>query len=92
MGAMRIYGACVSHLDDGVGRIVRALERTGQRDNTLVIFISDNGASPGTESNDTRYAGYDGRAFIEGLAPQNSMTIALFARRMPRRIFLRAAI
>jgi arylsulfatase A-like enzyme len=51
------YGACVSHLDDGVGQIVAALERTGNKDNTLVIFISDNGGSTGTQNNDPRYAG-----------------------------------
>jgi arylsulfatase A-like enzyme len=54
---MRYYGACISHMDDGVGKIVQALERNGQLDNTIVIFLSDNGGSTGTENNDTRYAG-----------------------------------
>jgi arylsulfatase A-like enzyme len=53
----RYYGACVSHMDDGVGKIVQALQRTGQLDNTLIIFLSDNGGSTGTQNNDTRYAG-----------------------------------
>jgi arylsulfatase A-like enzyme len=53
----RQYGACVSHLDDGVGRILKALDRTKQRDNTIVLFISDNGGSSGTENNDPQYAG-----------------------------------
>jgi arylsulfatase A-like enzyme len=55
--AKRWYGACVSHLDAGVGRIVQALTRSGQLDNTLIIFLSDNGGSTGTENNDTRYVG-----------------------------------
>lgn len=55
--AVRYYGACVSHLDDGVGKIVAALERAGVLDDTVVIFLSDNGGSTGTENNDTRYAG-----------------------------------
>lgn len=37
------YAASVSHMDDGVGQIIEALEQTGQRENTLVIFVSDNG-------------------------------------------------
>ncbi len=50
----RHYAACVMHLDDAVGRIVDALERTGKGDNTLVVFTSDNGGST-AENNDTKY-------------------------------------
>lgn len=35
--------AMVSQLDAKVGQLVAALEQTGQRDNTLIIFTSDNG-------------------------------------------------
>ncbi len=55
--AVRQYGACVSHLDDGVGQILGALEKSGVRDNTVVVFISDNGGSTGTQNNDPQYAG-----------------------------------
>jgi N-acetylglucosamine-6-sulfatase len=34
---------CLAAIDDGVGRILKALEETKQLDNTLVIFTSDNG-------------------------------------------------
>ncbi len=37
------YGDFIEQLDDEVGRIVRALEETGQIDNTLIILTSDNG-------------------------------------------------
>lgn len=40
---MEIYAAQVERLDRGVGRIVEALEHTGQLDNTLICFLSDNG-------------------------------------------------
>jgi len=46
--------AMVSQLDAKVGQLVAALERTGQRENTLVIFTSDNG---GTESLKNAYVG-----------------------------------
>jgi len=39
----RIYAAMTSALDDSVGVVIAALERKGLRDNTLVIFMSDNG-------------------------------------------------
>jgi len=54
---VRQYGACVSHLDHGVGQIVAALDKAGLRQNTVVLFISDNGGSIGTRNNDTKYAG-----------------------------------
>lgn len=41
---MAIFAAMVSHVDDGVGRIVSYLNETGQLDNTLIVFLSDNGA------------------------------------------------
>jgi len=51
----RHYGANVMHLDDSIGKILAALEKTGKAGNTLVIFGSDNGAIPGVENNDPQY-------------------------------------
>ncbi len=39
----RQYAACVMHLDDSVGKIFEAIETSGQQENTLVVFFSDNG-------------------------------------------------
>jgi arylsulfatase A-like enzyme len=41
------YYAMVDLIDQQVGRILDALDETGQRDNTLVIFTSDHGESLG---------------------------------------------
>jgi arylsulfatase A-like enzyme len=46
----RHYAACVMHLDDAVGRIVAALEHHGLREDTLVVFTSDNGGSTAENS------------------------------------------
>ncbi len=46
--------AMVSQLDAKVGQFVAALEKTGQRDNTLIVFTSDNG---GIESLKNAYVG-----------------------------------
>jgi arylsulfatase A-like enzyme len=50
----RHYAACVMHLDDAVGRILAALEQAKVRDNTLLVFTSDNGGST-AENNDLKY-------------------------------------
>ncbi|MBT5692702.1 MAG: sulfatase-like hydrolase/transferase, partial [Opitutae bacterium] len=42
-GTLRAYYASVSFVDALVGKILTALEVTGQRDNTIVIFTSDHG-------------------------------------------------
>ena len=41
---MEVYAAQVDRMDQGIGRILQALEDTGRLDNTLIIFLSDNGA------------------------------------------------
>ncbi len=38
-----VYGAMVESLDDGVGRVIAALEETGLMDKTVIVFFSDNG-------------------------------------------------
>lgn len=42
--AMEVYAAMVERLDWNVGRLVRHLKETGEFDNTLILFMSDNGA------------------------------------------------
>ena len=46
-----LYGAVVEGLDIGIGRILATLDEQGLRNNTLVIFVSDNGASRRNGSN-----------------------------------------
>ena len=40
---MEVYAAMVDSMDQGIGNIVAALEETGQLDNTLVMYLQDNG-------------------------------------------------
>ena len=40
---VRAYYASVSFMDAMTGKVLKALEETGQRDNTIVIFTSDHG-------------------------------------------------
>lgn len=41
---MEVYAAQVQALDDGVRRVLEAIDHSGQREDTIVVFISDNGA------------------------------------------------
>ena len=41
-----VYGAYLAYTDHEIGRVIQAVEDLGERDNTLIIYISgDNGAS-----------------------------------------------
>jgi arylsulfatase A-like enzyme len=53
----RIYAAMVSALDDAVGEVLDAIDRSGEADNTIVYFLSDNGCA----------AYYDGMCACEPL-------------------------
>lgn len=44
---IRSYYAMISHLDDYVGKVIRALKEMGEYDNTLIIFAADNGLAVG---------------------------------------------
>ena len=40
---METYAAMVTNMDAGMGRVVDALKANGQYDNTLILFLADNG-------------------------------------------------
>lgn len=40
------YSAMVTSMDEGIGRIMQAIEDMGIKENTLLLFFSDNGAAP----------------------------------------------
>lgn len=44
---MEVYAAMVDRLDQAVGRLLASLEKSGELDNTVIVFLSDNGAEGG---------------------------------------------
>ena len=63
--------ALIEHLDDNIGRVLKQLERSGQINNTLIIFVSDNGGNLNFGANNGPYRGgkgdlYDGGIRIPG--------------------------
>ena len=54
-----VFAGYISYWDDRIGRVLDYLEESGQLDNTLIVVISDNGASgeggPNGEFNEWRF-------------------------------------
>jgi N-acetylgalactosamine-6-sulfatase len=64
-GEREDYISLVEELDKGIGQILDKLEEKGFAENTLVIFISDNG--PTKEGNTTPFSGNKGHVFEGGI-------------------------
>ncbi len=64
-GSRDTYAAMVEQMDAGVGAISRALQENGIAQSTLVVFMSDNGATR-TGSN-APFSGYKGNLFEGGI-------------------------
>ena len=43
---MEIYASMIEYIDYSIGRVLEELENENKQDNTLIIFMSDNGANP----------------------------------------------
>jgi arylsulfatase A-like enzyme len=52
----RSYAAMLAAMDEGIGRVIDALRANGLEENTLIVFLSDNGGPtlPGTTVNGSR--------------------------------------
>ena len=42
-GSVRTYARMIHHMDEGIGKVLAALDAIGARENTVVVFTSDNG-------------------------------------------------
>jgi len=53
------YNRAVAALDDGVGKLIEALKKSGQLENTLVVYTSDQGYAWGQHGCKEKWMGYD---------------------------------
>ncbi len=60
------YGDFCLLVDWCVGEVLTAIEATGQADNTIVVFSSDNGCSPAADLNELAQAGHDPSYIFRG--------------------------
>lgn len=63
----RTYAAMTTCMDDAVGQILKALERRGMRDRTLVLFSSDNGGPEGLGADNGPLRGQKGTLYEGGV-------------------------
>ncbi|MXZ11027.1 MAG: sulfatase-like hydrolase/transferase [Gemmatimonadetes bacterium] len=61
------YIALVEHMDAGIGRVIDALEQTGQLSNTLVIYTSDNGGQLNVGATNGDLKGGKGQMYEGGI-------------------------
>lgn len=59
--------ALIEHLDYNIGKIMAALKESGQAENTIVVFTSDNGGDRGSMANNGPVRGAKGEMFEGGL-------------------------
>ncbi|QDT11747.1 Arylsulfatase precursor [Planctomycetes bacterium K23_9] len=60
-----MYGDFLMMVDSMIGRVLKAMDETGMRDNTLVLFSSDNG--PVWYENDVQRLGHDSSGGLRGM-------------------------
>jgi arylsulfatase len=69
---MEVYAGFLTHTDEQVGRVVGFLERLGELDNTIVLVMSDNGASaeggPKGSFNEMYFFNFEPEDLAENLA------------------------
>jgi len=49
---MEVYAAQIDRMDQGIGRIIALLEEKKELDNTIIMFLSDNGGNAELQGND----------------------------------------
>jgi len=59
--------ALIEHMDAGIGKVLDALKESGQLENTLIIFCSDNGGDRHSEANNGPVRGAKGDMFDGGI-------------------------
>jgi arylsulfatase A-like enzyme len=66
-----VFAGFVSYTDDQIGRVIDYLEQSGQLDNTIIVVMSDNGASGEGGPNGT----FNEWRFFNGIADSTDLTI-----------------
>ncbi|MHA3058789.1 arylsulfatase [Acinetobacter sp. ANC 5584] len=55
---MQIYAAMIDRMDYNIGRVIKSLKDSGELDNTVIIFMSDNGAAGASREQSGRWGSW----------------------------------
>ncbi len=66
-GDIPVYQAVIQALDSEVGRLFKAMEQSGQLDNTVIIFMGDNGTPAPVKDSASRIRGSKGSVYEGGI-------------------------
>jgi len=72
----RFYGM-ITNIDDNFGRIIKAIEEMGELDNTLIVFLGDNGTSSLHKQSDLWDSGLRGR---KTYVYENGIRVPMFVK------------
>ena len=69
---MEVYAAMIDRMDHNIGRVMRFLHDSGETDNTVVIFLSDNGAAGDPRETNPKWGPWITKNFDNSLSSMGS--------------------
>ncbi len=70
----QVYASMMWSMDEAIGHVVDALKENNQYDNTIIYFLSDNGAAMSNNASPFPYKGWKGNQFEGGIKTPMIMT------------------
>ena len=70
----QVYASMMWSMDEAIGNVIDALKENNQYDNTIIYFLSDNGAAMSNNASPFPYKGWKGNQFEGGIKTPMVMT------------------
>ena len=70
----RVYASMMWSMDEAIGSVVEALKENDQYDNTIIYFLSDNGAAMSNDASPFPFKGWKGNQYEGGIKTPMIMT------------------
>ena len=70
----QVYASMMWSMDEAIGNVVEALKENNQYDNTIIYFLSDNGAAMSNDASPLPFKGWKGNQYEGGIKTPMIMT------------------
>jgi len=70
----KVYASMMWSMDEAIGNVVEALKENDQYDNTIIYFLSDNGAAMSNDASPFPFKGWKGNQYEGGIKTPMIMT------------------